>query len=136
MEADRAKPKDIDEYIAAFSPEVQSILETIRMTVKRAAPEAVEVIRYHMPAITQAGVVVFFAAFKKHIGLYPPVAGDAELVREAAVYAGDKGNLRFPLDQPIPYDLIGRIVQHRVTQNVERAAAKRKKRLQVAVVPS
>lgn len=127
MDTDRAKPKNIDEYIAAFSPEVQAILETIRMTVKRAAPEALEIISYQMPAFTQHGVVVFFAAFKKHIGLYPPVAGDAELVAEAAVYAGEKGNLRFPLDRPIPYDLIGRIVEHRVRQNVAKATAKRKK---------
>lgn len=127
MEADRAKPKTIDEYIAEFSPEVQSILANIRMTVKRAAPEALEIISYQMPAFTQAGVLVYFAAFKKHIGLYPPVVGAAELVREAAVYAGEKGNLRFPLDQPIPYDLIGRIVTHRLAQNIAKAATKRKK---------
>lgn len=127
MEADRAKPKNIDEYIAEFSPEVQSILETIRMTVKSAAPDAVETISYRMPAFTQEGVVIYFAAFKNHIGLYPPVAGDAALVREAAVYAGEKGNLRFPLDQPLPYDLIGRIVRHRVRQNLAKAATKRKK---------
>lgn len=126
MESGRAKPRNIDEYIAAFSPEVQSILETIRLTVKRAAPDAVEIISYQMPTFTQAGVVVHFAAFKNHIGLYPPVVGDAELVSEAAVYAGEKGNLRFPLDQPIPYDLITRIVQHRVRQNLAKAATKRK----------
>lgn len=76
MQRDRAKPENIDEYIAAFPPEMHSILETIRMTVKRAAPRAVEMINYQMPAFMQAGVVIYFAAFKTHIGLYPPVEGE------------------------------------------------------------
>lgn len=71
-----------------------------------------------MPAFTQNGIVVYFAAFKKHIGLYPPVRGDARLEKAISTYAGDKGNLRFPLDQPIPYGLIERIVKHRVKQNM------------------
>lgn len=127
METDRVKPKNIDEYIAAFSPEVQSTLEEIRLTIARAAPGAEELISYQMPAFKLHGILVYFAAFKKHIGLYPPITGDAELVREAALYAGEKGNLKFPLDRPIPYDLIGRIVAHRVRQNTAKAAAKRKK---------
>ena len=117
MATGRAKPKNIDEYIAAFSPEVQTILERIRQTIHQAAPEADETISYMMPAFTQSGILVYFAAFKNHIGLYPPIRGDVSLEEAIAPYAGEKGNLRFPLDQPIPYDLIGRIVKHKLKQN-------------------
>jgi uncharacterized protein YdhG (YjbR/CyaY superfamily) len=80
-----------------------------------------------MPTFTLAGVLVHFAAFKKHIGLYPPLTGDASLEKAISPYAGEKGNLRFPLDQPIPYDLIERIVKLRVKQNLAKAAAKKKR---------
>ena len=120
-------PKNIDEYISAFSPEVQEILETIRSTVRAAAPDAAETISYRMPAFKQSGVLVYFAAFKNHIGLFPPVKGDEKLLKAVARYAGEKGNLRFPLDQPIPYGLIKRIVTLRVKQNLAKAAAKTKK---------
>jgi len=121
-------PKDIGEYIAAFSPEVQAVLEEVRSTVRKAAPEAREAISYRMPVFFLSGVLVYFAAFKKHIGLYPPVSGDARLEKAIAPYAGEKGNLRFPLDQPIPYGLIERIVKLRVKQNSAKAAANKKKR--------
>jgi len=127
MAMDRATPQSIDDYIAAFPPEVQAILQRIRSTIRNAAPDAQEIISYRMPAFTQNGILVYFAAFKKHIGLYPPVSGDASLEKAIAPYAGEKGNLRFPLDQPIPYDLIERIVKLRVTQSSAKAAAKRKK---------
>jgi uncharacterized protein YdhG (YjbR/CyaY superfamily) len=127
MAMGRVKPQSIDEYIATFPPAVQAILEKIRLTIGNAAPGAQETISYLMPAFTLNGVLVYFAAFKNHIGLYPPVRGDASLERAIAPYAGEKGNLRFPLDQPIPYDLIERIVRLRVQQNVAKAAAKRKK---------
>jgi uncharacterized protein YdhG (YjbR/CyaY superfamily) len=120
METAKATPKSIDEYIAAFSPEIQAILQKIRSTVSTAAPDAQEIISYRMPAFAQNGILVYFAAFKKHIGLYPPVSGDANLEKAIAPYAGEKGNLRFPLDQPIPYDLIERIVKLRVKQNLAR----------------
>ena len=81
-----------------------------------------------MPTFTQNGVLIHFAAFKQHIGLYPPVKGDARLEKAVARYAGEKGNLRFPLAQPIPYDLIARIAKHRVKQNLAKAAAKRRPR--------
>jgi uncharacterized protein YdhG (YjbR/CyaY superfamily) len=113
-------PKNIDEYIALFSPDVQTILEKIRSTVRQAAPEAEEVISYRMPAFTFHGILVYFAAFKKHIGLYPPVRGDAKLEKAIAPYAGEKGNLKFPLDRPIPYDLIEKIVKLRVKQNLSK----------------
>ena len=116
--------QNIDEYIAAFSPEVQTILERIRQTVHNAAPDAEETISYKIPAFRQRGIIVYFAAFRNHIGLYPPVSGDARIAKAIAPYAGEKGNLRFPLDQPIPYDLIARIVKLRVKQNIAKAAAK------------
>ena len=120
-------PKSIDEYIAAFSPEVQAVLERVRFTIRNAAPGAQETISYQIPAFTLSGVLVYFAAFKNHIGFYPPVKGDAKLEKAVLGYAGEKGNLRFPLDQPIPFGLIERIVKLRVKQNLAKAAAKRKK---------
>jgi uncharacterized protein YdhG (YjbR/CyaY superfamily) len=117
MSTGRATPKNIDEYIASFSPEVRAILEKIRLTIKNAAPGAQETISYKIPAFRLNRILVYFAAFKNHIGLYPPVKGDAQLVKAASAYAGVKGNLQFPLDHPIPYGLIERIVKFRVKQN-------------------
>ncbi len=117
----RHTPQNIDEYIASSAPEVQAILEKIRLTIRQAAPDAQETISYKMPAFALHGILVYFAAFKKHIGLYPPVRGDARLEEAISIYAGEKGNLRFPLDQPIPYHLIERIVKHRVEQNTSKA---------------
>ena len=120
MSATRTAPKNMDEYIAACAPEVRAILERIRRTVRNAVPDAQETISYRMPTFTLHGVLVHFAAFKKHIGFYPPVRGDAKLQKAIATYAGEKGNLQFPLDQPIPYGLIERIVKHRAKQNSAR----------------
>jgi len=117
-------PASIDEYIAAFPPEIRIILEKIRSTISAAAPHAQEIISYRMPAFTQDGILVYFAAFKNHIGLFPPVSGDAKLEKALSAYAGPKGNLKFPLDQPIPYDLIKRITTLRVKQNLSKSAAK------------
>ena len=115
-------PANIDEYIATAAPEAQPILKKIRRTIRSAAPGAQEVISYRMPAFKlNTGVVAYFAAFKNHIGMYPPVAGDARLAKAVARYAGPKGNLKFPLDEPIPYDLIARIVKQRVKHNAGRA---------------
>ena len=113
----------IDEYIRASPPRVRPILRRIRQTIRAVAPEAREVISYRMPAFELHGILVYFAAFKNHIGLYPPVRGEAKLVKAAAPYAGAKGNLRFPLDQPIPYDLIRQIVSHRKKQNLAKLSA-------------
>lgn len=121
-------PKDIDEYIAAFPSAVQSILEKIRSVIRRAAPGAEETISYKMPAFTRDGVLIYFAAFKKHIGIYPPVQGDEKLRKELAPYRGDKGNLKFPLDQPIPYGLIRRVVQFRVREHLKTLSSKRTKK--------
>ena len=125
MPTRRATPQNIDEYIASFSPEVQPILERIRLTIRQAAPDAQEVISYKMPAFKCEGILVYFAAFKNHIGLYPPVRGDAKLEKATSIYAGEKGNLRFPLDQPIPYGLIEKIVKLRVKQNMAKARSAR-----------
>lgn len=121
-------PKDIDDYIARFPAEVRRILQKVRTTIRTAAPEAKETISYQMPAFKQHGILVYFAGWQKHIGLYPPVSGDKALEKAVARYAGPKGNLQFPLDQPIPYDLIERIVKLRVKQESAKAAAKRKRR--------
>lgn len=121
-------PRTIDEYIAASAPDVQAILERIRSTIRRAVPKAEEAFSYRMPAFKQSGHLIYFAAFKGHIGLYPPVRGDEKIVKEASIYAGPKGNLRFPLDKPIPYGLIGRIAKLRVKQNLAKAAARAKKK--------
>jgi uncharacterized protein YdhG (YjbR/CyaY superfamily) len=127
MATGQVRPQSIDEYIAACSPAVRPILARIRLAIARAAPEAQETISYRVPTFTLSGALVYFAAFKKHIGFYPPVRGDAGLEKAVAPYAGEKGNLRFPLDQPIPYGLIERIVRLRVKQNLAKAAAKSKK---------
>ena len=126
-----AKPKwakDIDGYISQFPADVQAILQKVRTTISGAAPEAMETISYLMPAFKQHGMLVYFAAWEKHIGLYPPISGDKALEKAVARYAGPRGNLQFPLNEPIPYDLIERIVRLRVKQDSAKAAAKRKRR--------
>jgi uncharacterized protein YdhG (YjbR/CyaY superfamily) len=128
MATSRSPPANVDEYIATFRPEVQGILQQVRQVVRSAAPDAQEVISYQMPALKLNGVLVYFAAFKKHIGFYPPVSGDARLEEAASHYAGEKGNLRFPMDKPIPFDLIERLTKLRVRQDVAKAAASGKKR--------
>lgn len=121
-------PQDIDEYIARSPADVQAILQKVRTTIRTAAPEAKETISYQMPAFKQHGILVYFAAWQKHIGLYPPVSGDKAIEKAVARYVGPKGNLQFPLDEPIRYGLIARIVKLRVKQDAEKAAARRKKR--------
>lgn len=121
-----AKPATIDEYIAGFPPAVQAILERIREIVRAAAPGAQEAMSYQIPTFKLNGNLVHFAAFQHHIGFYPPVKGDAALEKAVAPYAGEKGNLRFPLDRPVPYELIERIVKLRVTQSPPKPSAKRR----------
>jgi uncharacterized protein YdhG (YjbR/CyaY superfamily) len=120
-------PTTIDEYIERFEPKVQAILQEIRATIRKSAPNAKEVVSYQMPAFKQNGILVYFAAWKNHIGFYPPVTGDEDLEKAVARYANDKGNLLFPLDKPIPYNLIKRIVKLRVKQDLVKTAAKRTK---------
>jgi len=122
MPPNRPQPASVDAYIASFPPGVQTILEKIRSTIRNAAPEAQETISYNMPAFNQNGTLVYFAAFKKHIGFYPPIKADARLQKVIDPYAGPKGNLQFPLNQPIPYDLIEKLVKLRIKQNSAKAA--------------
>ena len=123
MPTDQPPPKDFDEYISGFPPEVQNILEQIRSTIKAAAPEAQETISYGMPAFTLHGYLVYFAAYKKHIGFYRAPIGVEEFKDEIAGYEAGKGTLQFPFDKPIPYDLITRIVAYRVQENTAKSAA-------------
>lgn len=125
LSSEMATPNDIAAYILQFPTDVQEILQKVRKTIRTAAPQAKEVVSYQMPAFRQHGILVYFAAWKKHIGLYPPISGDKAIERAAAKYAGPKGNLQFPFDEPIPYGLIKRIVKLRVEQDREKAEAKR-----------
>ena len=126
LKTSTSKPQNIDEYIARFAPETQAILQRVRQVVREAVPNGQEVISYQMPALKVHGIVVYFAAFKHHIGIYPPVGAKAMQELGLAPYAGEKGNLRFPFSQPIPYELIARIAQTRARQDAADAARKRK----------
>lgn len=123
-----AAPRDIDAYIAGFPPDVQKILQKVRKTIQKAAPDAEETIKYQIPTFALNGNLVHFAAFKNHIGFYPAPRGKEIFKKELSAYEGGKGTVRFPLDQPIPYDLISRIVKFRVEENLGRAASKTKKK--------
>ncbi|MFL0267446.1 iron chaperone [Candidatus Clostridium radicumherbarum] len=111
--------KTIDEYILQFPPEIQEILNNIRKVIKEAAPNAEEVISYQMPAFKLQGILVYFAAFKKHIGFYPTSSGVAAFKDELSKYKGGKGSVQFPLDKSIPYELISKIVKFRVKENMK-----------------
>ena len=102
-------PDSIDAYIATARADVRPVLEAIRRTVHDAVPGATETISYRMPAFRKGRIFFYFAAFKAHVGVYPPLRGDADLQRELAPYRGPKGNLKFPLDAPMPLDLIARV---------------------------
>jgi uncharacterized protein YdhG (YjbR/CyaY superfamily) len=128
MNTDQTAPQNIDEYIAGFPDNIQEILQKIRMMIRAAAPDAEETIKYQMPTFVLKSNLVHFAAFKTHIGLYPVPTGIEAFKDELSGYQQGKGSVRFPLDQPIPYDLIDKIVQFRVKENLEKAAAKRKKK--------
>jgi uncharacterized protein YdhG (YjbR/CyaY superfamily) len=128
MKTDQTVPKDIDEYIAGFPEDVQEILKKIRATIREAAPEAEEAIKYLMPTFTLKGNLVHFAAFKNHIGLYPTPSGIEEFKDALSPYASAKGSARFPLDKPIPYGLIREIVEFRVKETLGKADARKKKR--------
>lgn len=127
METNQAPPTTIDSYIAAFPEDVQAILQQIRRTIHEAAPEATEAISYQMPTFRLYGNLVHFAAFKNHIGFYPVPSGIEAFQEELAAYKQGKGSVQFPLDKPMPYDLITRIVQYRVAENAATAKGKKKK---------
>ncbi len=116
----------IDQYIKGFPKEIQILLEQVRTTVRKAAPEAQETIKYAMPTFVLNGNLVHFAAFQNHIGFYPAPTGIDAFTEELSVYKGGKGSVQFPLDQPLPLDLITRIVKFRVKENQSKTAGKRK----------
>ena len=122
------EPKDIDEYIAGFPVDVQESLEKIRRTIRKAAPDAEETIKYQMPTFELKGNLVHFAAYKEHIGLYPVPRGVEEFKNRLSVYKGEKSTLRLQLDKPIPTALISDIVKFLVKRNLTAGEAKRKKR--------
>ena len=128
MKTDQATPKNIDEYIAGFPQEVRGILKKIRATIRKAAPNAEEAIKYRMPSFVLKGNLVHFAAFKKHIGFYPTPTGIEKFKDELSVYEGAKGSVRFPLEEPVPFGLISKIVKLRVKENLEKAEARGKKK--------
>lgn len=114
-----SKPGSIDEYIAAFPKDTQKILQQIRATIKQTVPEAEETISYAMPTFTLHKVyLVYFAAFKHHIGLYPAPAGDLAFEKELSLYKSGKGTVQFSLNKPIPLDLIAKIVEFRLKENL------------------
>jgi uncharacterized protein YdhG (YjbR/CyaY superfamily) len=130
MQSQQTGFRTIDEYIAAFPEDTQALLQAVRATIHAAAPDAVERISYNMPAFAQEGNLVYFAALKHHIGLYPTSSGIAAFQQEISAYESSKGAVKFPKDQPMPLDLITKIVQYRVTENLARAAAKSQKKAQ------
>jgi uncharacterized protein YdhG (YjbR/CyaY superfamily) len=115
---------DIDAYISGFPQEVRIKLETIRKTIQEAAPEAKEAIKYGMPTFVLNGNLVHFAAHKNHIGFYPAPSGIDAFIKELEVYRTGKGTVQFPIDKPIPFDLIKKVVKHRVEENMRKRKGK------------
>jgi uncharacterized protein YdhG (YjbR/CyaY superfamily) len=127
MEEKKNGYSSIDEYIATFPVDIQKKLEEVRATIRAAAPEATEKISYQMPTFFLKGNLVHFAAFQKHIGFYPAPQGIEEFKQELSIYKGAKGSVQFPLDQPLPLDLISRIVKFRAAENLKNTQAKSRK---------
>jgi uncharacterized protein YdhG (YjbR/CyaY superfamily) len=130
MKTDQTIPKTIDDYIAGYPPEVRVILEKLRATIRKAAPGAEEAIKYRLPTFVLHGNLVHFGAFKKHIGFYATPTGNKQFQEQLAAYKGAKGSVQFPLDKPIPYALVSKMVKFRVQENLERSVPnKREKRI-------
>jgi uncharacterized protein YdhG (YjbR/CyaY superfamily) len=119
-----ATPKTIDEYIAGFQPDVQKLLQQIRDIIRKAAPDAEEALKYRMPTFVLNENLVHFAGFEKHIGFYPTPSGIEAFKRELAGYKSAKGSVQFPLDEPVPFDLIKKMVEFRVKETWEKKAAR------------
>ncbi|MCB9044786.1 MAG: DUF1801 domain-containing protein [Chitinophagales bacterium] len=122
------KFKTIDEYHAAFPADIQLLLDKMRVTIRQAVPGAAEVISYNMPAFRQHGVLVYYAANKAHIGFYPTASPMTVFAADLEQYNTSKGAIQFPLDKPLPVTLIKKIVKYRVQEDIEKAAAKKKKK--------
>ncbi len=120
MDTAKGQFKTIDEYINAFPKEVRTVLQTLRQTIKEEAPDAEETIKYGMPTFTLHGNLVYFGAWKKHIGFYPITAAMEASIQELSAYkTSGKGTIQFPLNQPLPLPLIRKIVQFRVKEQLE-----------------
>ncbi len=119
--------RTIEQYIAGVPPEIQSILEELRSVIKEAAPEAEETISYQLPTFKLKGNLIHFGAFKNHIGLYPTPSGMEQFKVALSAYENAKGSVKFPLNQPLPWDLIREIVRFRVNENLEKARSKARK---------
>jgi uncharacterized protein YdhG (YjbR/CyaY superfamily) len=128
MKTKQTASQNIDEYIRGFRKEIREILQKIRMTIRKAAPQAEEIISYQMPAFRLNGNLVYFAAFKKHFGFFPTSSGIRAFEQELSAYHGSKGSVQFPFDQPVPFGLITKIVKFRVSENLKKAETKRKKK--------
>ena len=123
-----SKSTEVDNYIASFPTDTQKVLEQMRSTVKLAAPEAQEIMNYGIPTLALEGNLVHFGGFKSHIGFYPAPSGIEAFKEELSVFKGAKGSIQFPLDQPLPLDLITRITKFRVDENIAKALAKSNKK--------
>lgn len=120
------KPNTVDEYISCFPAPTQKVLQKIRATIKKAIPGSEEKISYAIPAFTlNKAYVIYFAGYKNHVSIYPAPRGAEEFKDELTSYKGGKGTVQFPLDKPIPYDLITRMVKYRLHQSKERLAKKK-----------
>ena len=128
MKTDQTTPKTINEYIAGFPTDVRVILEKLRATIRKAAPGAEEAIKYRLPTFVLSGNLVHFGAFKKHIGFYATPTGNKQFRKELSAYQGAKGSVQFPLDKPIPYGLVSKMVKFRVKENLERSVANDRKK--------
>jgi Uncharacterized conserved protein len=128
---DKMTTKSIDEYIQQFPSDIQEILKMLRKVIKEAAPDAQEKISYQMPAFEMHGILVYFAACKKHIGFYPTASGIEAFKQELAEYKSSKGAVQFPIKKPIPYGLISKIVEFRVAENMRKAADKQNKKRRI-----
>ena len=128
MDGNKTGFQSIDEYIATFPEPIQALLQDLRATIKAAAPDAQEIISYQMPAFAQKGNLVYFSAGKNHIGFYPTPSAIKAFADELSVYKGAKGSVQFQFDEPLPLELIGRMVQFRVAENLKKAEAKVKKK--------
>ena len=118
-------PETVDQYIAAFPADVKKRMQQLRKTIKAAAPKADEVISYQMPGYKYLGMLVYFAAYKNHIGFYPGAGGVLEFYKKLSSFKSAKGSVQFPHDRPIPYDIIGKIVRFRVKQNEDKFSLKK-----------
>ena len=124
MKVNNKTPEDIDQYIAGFPKEVQKLLKKLRATIKNAAPEAEEIINYGVPTFRLNGNLVHFGGYTKHIGFYPTPSGIQKFAQELSGYETSKGSVKFPLDNPLPYDLVAKIVAFRVGENLNKSSVK------------